>query len=150
MAKNIKAQLKEIERKLNPIINDAMHNDMYDMLVEKGKKEVDETVYAAYTPSDSENAYKRTYKLRDDSWAKEMPNQGLVFTNIRKDSKTGKYIPKVIETGEGYDITGNPPFEYEKPRPFMGNLKEWLRTEEQHVEVMKKAMRDAGFKVTKA
>ena len=147
MAKSIKAQLKAIERKLNPIINDAMHNEMYEMLVEKGKKEVDETVYAAYTPSDSENAYERTYKLRDESWDKETPNQGLLFRNIRRDSKTGNYIPKVIETGKGYSIMGNPPFPYEKPRPFMGNLKQWLRDEEQHVEVMKKTMEKAGFKV---
>lgn len=147
MAKSIERQLKQLERKLKPVINKTMHHDMFNMLVKKGVDEVDKTVYDAYTPSDKEGAYERTFKLRDKSWAKEEFNQGLMFTNIREDKDTGKYIPRVIETGEGYDYTGNPPYPYEYPRPFMGNIKQWLRDDKEHVKLMKEEVRKAGFKV---
>lgn len=135
--------LKELEKYINEQAKKALQNGKHvkNTVIETGKKHVDEDVYSysVYTPK----IYKRTGLLRE-SWDVENTDDGIAVFNTRTDGE--KYIPKVIETGIGYNYTGYG-YAYEKPRPFIANAREELCNSNALKEAMKKDLKDVGFDV---
>lgn len=132
--------LKDLEKYINEQAKKALQNGKHvkNTVIETGKKHVDKDVYS-YQPK----RYERTGLLRE-SWDVENTDDGIAVFNTRTDGE--KYIPQVIETGIGYDYSGYG-YEYEKPRPFISNMREELHNSNALKEAMKKDLKDAGFNV---
>ena len=141
MALSIQMQLAEIEKKLQSKIEDAMKKEVADAVIEEGKIQVDNTVYKAYDPKQ----YERTGRLMEE-WESKGVENGVIVRNIREDDITGKYIPEVIESGEGYDYSGYG-YAYEEPRPFIENTKERLAKDKSHVKALGKGLERQGVKI---
>lgn len=133
--------LKQLNEQLRKVALDALQNDteVANAVIRVGQDSVQKYVYNAYKPK----KYERTYQLKND-WYKENVSEGIKVFNDRRDGD--KYIPKVVETGVGYDYTGYG-YGYEKPRPFIEETKKELKSNKQHLEALKKSLRNKGYKV---
>ena len=138
---DIKLQLADLEKKLKKKIEDVMENEVAKVVIDEGKKQVQKEVYDKYEPK----KYQRTGRLKEE-WSKESIDNGIRVINTREDDKTGKYIPKVIETGEGYDYGGYG-YAYEKPRPFIQKTRESLEDSGNHIKALRKGLKRQGVKV---
>lgn len=135
---NIEEQLKKIAIRLQSNIEKAMKEEVAVVIVKEAKNKVDEMVYS-YKPK----IYERTGELRD-SWETVQIDNGILVRNTREDE--GKYIPQVIETGDGYDYTGYG-YEYEEPRPFIEATREEIVSKGKHIKALKKGLKKQGLKI---
>jgi hypothetical protein len=99
-------------------------------------------VYNAYEPTD----YVRTYKLMEDIQS-ELIDDGTIEVKDTR-SENGRDITRIIEDGRGYDWGYARNLDQEiGARPFIENTRNDLDTNKSHIEVLKKALRDKGFRV---
>lgn len=132
--------LTKLMANLETVVINALRNDpeVTNAVIQTGQAKIEELVYS-YQPKQ----YRRTYELYN-KWEKENIDQGIKIYNDRRDGD--KYIPKVIETGEGYDYTGFG-YEYEQPRPFISETVKELQNSKKHVEALKASLKRNGIKV---
>lgn len=144
MSLSITEQLKNLEEQIKRQLGVNGLDEVADKVIDVAKKQVKETVYDAYEPvAPEKGGYERTYLLQN-SWGVSLysPLTIGVFSDRWDGSK---YVSEVVETGKGYDITGNYP--YEVPRPFVQNTIDELKKTKIHVDAYAKALRDVGYKV---
>jgi glycyl-tRNA synthetase (class II) len=134
--------MNELAKMIEKMAKEAMQQENSEVkkeVVETGKQHVESDVYNVYTPQ----TYERTGQLKE-SWDSENTTDGIAVFNTREDEDTDKYIPEVIETGQGYDYD----FEYNgRERPFISNTREELRNSNRLQEAMKRDLRSKGIKV---
>ena len=135
--------MKELEKYINQQAKKAMNqgNAVKKTVMETGQKHVKEDVYDVYTPDPTNpRSYKRTGKLAT-SWDSSPTADGIEIFNTREDD--GKYIPEIIETGQGYSYD----FEYKgKPRPFLANTKKELNGSKKLTDALEKDLNNIGIK----
>lgn len=133
--------LKDMEKYLKNVAKEAMVKGkaVKETVIDTGKRHVQEDVYDVYTPK----SYERSGELKEN-WKVEETADGIAVYNDRRDGD--KYIPEVIETGVGYDYTGYG-YEYEKPRPFIENMRIELSSENKLANSLKKDMKRMGIQV---
>jgi hypothetical protein len=135
-AKNMNELAKMIEKMAIKAMQQP-NSETSQTVVETAKQHTQTDVYDVYTPQQ----YERTGELKE-SWEVENTRDGIAISNTREDA--GKYIPEVIETGEGYQYD----FEYNgKARPFIENTRNELRNSNNLTESLKRDLRNQGFNV---
>lgn len=122
----------------------ALENEVAEAVKDVIQDHVQKDVYDAYNPKihirdehdggliDRRNIESRPIK------------DGIEVENVTRHD--GKYIPTVIETGQGYTYSGYG-YGYEEPRPFIANTREQIKKEQIHTKTLKKALEQKGFKV---
>ncbi|MGG1664534.1 hypothetical protein [Brevibacillus sp. NRS-1366] len=110
------------------------------MVKDKMQNHVQKDVYDVYKPK----IYERTGELKKDIVIRELVD-GVVIVPTRTDEETGRYIPEVIESGNGYSY--NYGYGYEQPRPFVENTRKELRDTGAHVEKLKQGLKARGLDV---
>ncbi len=167
--------LKELEQELMKRVNTALATDVSDVVADTMTDHIIEDVYNAYTPKAYVRRYHLSGNdLGEDDPFDDTDNIGLLnphnivsavdengrlsvqnitlgshyyFDNgVRKVSRNyNKPIDKVIETGVGYDVHG---WKYDgKPRPFIQNTHDDLKSGHQHTEALKQGLRKQGLEV---
>jgi hypothetical protein len=142
MAKNMKELARQIEKLAAKAMQDS--GNVKATVIKEGRNQVQKTVYDVYTPDpNNPNSYKRTGDLKEQ-WDYENTKDGIAVFNHREDDDTGKDIVDTIEYGRNYDFE----FEYSnKPRPFIENTREILRSGNELTNALKKDMKSSGLKV---
>lgn len=131
--------MKDLEKYINAQAKKAMNqgNAVKKVVMDTGKKHVEEDVYRVYQPK----VYERSGELAT-SWDSSPTSDGIEIFNTREDD--GKYIPEVIETGQNYDYD----FEYRgKPRPFIENTRRELDGSKKLTEALEKDLNSIGIKI---
>ncbi|RYI30613.1 hypothetical protein EVU96_09360 [Bacillus infantis] len=131
--------MKDLERYVNQMAKKAMNegNGVKNVVIDEGKKQVQETVYDAYAP----HVYERTGELKEN-WKSEPSAEGIAIFNDRRDGE--KNVALVIETGQGYEYD----FPYsDKPRPFTENTRKTLDGSSQLKDGLRKDLRNVGLDV---
>lgn len=141
MAKGARAQLRDLEKKLEDKILSAMLKEVGEAVTKEGINQVEETVYS-YEPKVYERKKKDGGLSDERNWDREAIHNGVKVWNTR--TENGRNIPEIIETGEGYEYTGYG-YEYEEPRPFIENTRESLRRDKAHVEALKEGLKRQGI-----
>lgn len=144
MAKNLASQLNDIERKLASKLKKVMEEDVASEVIKEGQTQVIKEVYEKYTPAPAEyGGYERTYGLLED-WEVESIENGVIVRSDRyEDGSNGKakYIPEVIESGEGYDYSSaDGDSGFEQPRPFIQKAKSELKKKGTFKKVLKRGL----------
>lgn len=148
MAESLEIQLANLAKQLQGNFEKAIRDKVPDEVIKIGKKKVQEVVYDYY-PNPKVYTRKGEHSETEgliNEWGTENIDSGVIVRNTREDDKTGKYIPLVIETGEGYDYTGYG-YEYEDPRPFIKETRKELVKTGNHIKAFKKGMKEQGFKM---
>lgn len=136
-ARNLTELGKMMQKKVTQAIQQTDH--VINEVVETGKKHVQKDVYDVYP---NPKMYERTGQLKED-WDAENIDGGIAVFNTRRDEDTGKYIPTVIESGEGYSYSGYG-YEYEQPRPFVEESIKDLRNSDRLKDALKKGLKEIG------
>lgn len=136
--------LKDLEKYFNNMAKKAMNegNGVKNVVIETGKRHVQEDVYDVYTPNpNNPNSYKRTGELKNN-WKSEPTADGIAVFNDRRDGD--RYVAEIVETGQGYQYD----FPYDgKPRPFTENTRKELDGSIQLKDGLRKDLRNAGLDV---
>ncbi|XOS93103.1 hypothetical protein ACLMAB_05505 [Brevibacillus laterosporus] len=115
---------------LNSYLVDQISSSLIDV-GEKTKKtmqnRVDTDVYESYTPTTD----KRTGKLKDNIEI-SLSHNTVSITPTRSENE--KYIPRIIETGEGYDWINSRIYKTKQKRPFVQNTKEEIIDKKLHIK----------------
>jgi hypothetical protein len=148
---SLKNQLKEIEKKLNKKIHDAMKDEVFEKVRDVMQDHIMDDVYKKYTPYSTDGKtphYERTYELiRDETIDGKMINDNtLEVKNTR--SENDRNIVEVIETGKGYEwgYTRNLDEEI-GDRPFIKNTRKDLLEHGQHINALKLGLKKRGVDV---
>jgi hypothetical protein len=140
------SSIAELEKFLNQKIKIALEQDVKKAAVKTMQKEVIETVYNKYEPTQ----YKRTGGLYQEKNIKGtmLNDNTLEIENIREDEKTGRYIAPVVEEGVGYEWEDSKIYNMQPyPRPFVSNTTKELENGVAK-EAMKKGLQKQGMDVT--
>lgn len=137
----IQEQLRKMQKDIEKKLGEKGLEKVAKTIIEEGKEQVDKVVYEAYTP----RMYERTGQLREQ-WG-IMWTEPLIIGVYNNRWDEGVYIPEIIISGEGYSIKGNPPYGYERPRPFIKATIEELERSKAHVKAFKESLEDVGYKV---
>ncbi|MEW5569592.1 hypothetical protein [Rossellomorea marisflavi] len=138
--------MKELKAYVDAKAKEAMNKGTHvkSEVIETGKAHVQSDVYDVYTPSTSQRGYKRTGQLKEQ-WDTEETANGMNVFPSRRDEDTGKYIPEVIESGDGYD------FEFEfngRARPFVENTRQELAANKGRLaDALKQDLKSVGVNV---
>ena len=141
--------LKRLEKFLQEKINNALISDVADTVREVEIRQIEETVYDAYTPK----MYRRRgnwggladphnieAEVIDDGvlkvWNETPPNEDYDHSRL-----TSKFIDVAVETGREYT------FFSPGPRPFTKNTADELREKEQHISALVKGLRRQGITI---
>lgn len=132
--------LKDMEKYINAQAKQSMikGNNVKNVVMNEGRKQVQEVVYDAYEPK----VYQRTGSLKE-SWDTEETIDGIAIYNTRKDGD--KDVASVVETGKGYDYTGN--YAYERPRPFIASTRKALDGSSKLNEALRQDLKNIGLDV---
>lgn len=123
-------------------IKSAMIQDVVPAVIETEKKHIQTDIYSAYQP----HLYKRTGDLLQDSnFQVEIIDDGVIITN--ETYHDGKYIPEIMETGEGWSIPDVWGYGYTKPRPFVENTRNEILATGIHKEKLKQGLIKQGLDV---
>ncbi|MFK3936690.1 hypothetical protein ACI2JA_04130 [Alkalihalobacillus sp. NPDC078783] len=106
-------------------------------VVDEGKRQVQETVYDAYT----NGIYDRSGQLKEQ-WVVESVEDGILVYNDRRDGD--RYVAEIVETGDGYDQRF--PF-VGVPRPFTQNTIDELARSGKHVQALQDELIRRGHRV---
>lgn len=131
--------LKDLERYINQKAKEAMlkGNATKNVVIEEGKKQVQETVYDVYSPK----VYERTGELKE-SWETEETADGIAVFNDRRDGS--KDVADTVEYGRNYDYQ----FKYSNtPRPFTENTRKALDGSSKLTDGLRKDLKSAGIDV---
>ncbi|MCP1159446.1 hypothetical protein [Bacillus infantis] len=135
---------KDLEKYVNQMAKKAMNegNGVKNVVIEAGKRHVQEDVYDVYTPNpNNPNSYKRTGELKNN-WKSEPTADGIAVFNDRRDGD--RYVAEIVETGQGYQYD----FPYDgKARPFTENTRKELDGSSQLKDGLRKDLRNAGLDV---
>lgn len=147
--------LAELKRELNRRVENALRDTEFrDVLKETMAEHVWSDVYDVYTPKkyvrrEDEGGLADKNKMIFDL-EKSGGNYTLKMMNITEGNPwyepndAGFYISRIIETGKGYNFKGA----FRKPRPFIANTREDLRTNEQHLWALRDALERQGLDTT--
>jgi len=147
--KNMAELAKYVDKQLKVVLDTVVAEDVKLLMQEH----IQTDVYDQYdSQSESPHKYERTGGLLEDiEIDRNTLQNGVIITNVREDDFTGKNIARVVETGEGYDFTGDmfgkSPYEYEKPRPFTQNTRDDLKSGKLLLS-FKKGMTMTGLKLS--
>ncbi|TPG68711.1 hypothetical protein EEL31_09355 [Brevibacillus laterosporus] len=122
---------------LNSYLVSQINSSLIDVGEETKKtmqKRVDTDVYESYTPT----TYKRTGKLKDDIEV-SLSNNTVSISPTRSENE--KYIPRIIETGEGYDWINSRIYKSKQKRPFVQNTKEEIIDKKLHIKTLKSSLK---------
>ena len=143
MSESLKKKLLQIEQMAIQALqkNDKLKKDLTRLFTEK----VHEVVYMKYFPK----KYQRTGLLGNPKSVQiDNTSNGIAMYNTRTDD--GKYIPEVIETGEGYDFhSSNRSYGYERPRPFVAVTRNEINAKQIHIIAVKDYLESLGLQVFK-
>lgn len=138
---------------LTDAIEDSLAEEVADIVCDIQLEHIQTDVYNAYSPV--------IYSRRGDEGGlgdrsnidvlvsdKEL----VIENNTSKDERYGinptdKSLTEIIVTGDGYMFTGKGDGAYLQPRDFIGNTKEDLRQNKQHIKAMKKGLKRNGMNV---
>lgn len=153
---------KDLEKMLKMVAKKALETEVSKTAKEIMEDKIDTEVYDAYTPysSDGETPhYERTYKLRESVKTEMIGDNHLILYNDRFDEneqitsensfyhKSGRYIPSVLESGEGYEWGYNRDLDSEiGARPFGKKTYEELENGE-FKKALIKGIEKQGIKV---
>jgi hypothetical protein len=142
--------LKELNKTLQQYVQSALENEVAEAVKDEMVDQIDEVVYAAYTPynlAGTDHHYHRTYKLKDrDSMKSTMPNNNtLEVENIREGAET-------VITGVGYTWGKNSGYVRDLDaeigaRDFIQGTRNSLSNNKAHVKALKDALRKKGIRV---
>jgi hypothetical protein len=133
------SNLKDLEKFINQKAKEAMvkGNEVKDVVIETGKRHVQEDVYDVYTPT----SYDRTGELKNN-WKSEETTDGIAIFNDRRDD--GKYVAEIVETGQGYQFD----FDYNGvPRPFTENTRKELDGSNKLTDGLRRDLKAIGVDV---
>lgn len=116
--------VKDVSMKVKQVMQDHVESDVYD----------------AYSPTQ----YERTGKLKSEIAIKPIIN-GAEISPIREED--GRYIPSIVESGQGYSWKGSEIYKTRQKRPFVENTKHEIVEKNIHVEELRKSLRMRGFEV---
>jgi hypothetical protein len=134
--------LNALYRYLQRQLNNVMEKDVAEEVKRVMEVHIQTDVYNAYEPTD----YVRTYKLMEDVQS-ELIDDGTIEVKDTR-SENGRDITRIIEDGIGYDWGYQRNLDQEiGARPFIANTRNDLDTNKSHIEVLKKALQDKGFRV---
>lgn len=136
--KDLDSLYKYIEEEAENIIQNQVANKIIEVI----QDHVQEDVYNQYKPK----RYERTGKLKKDIVKMNITKGVTIYPNRMED---GKYIPDIIETGEGYKYPDKYNYGYGKPRPFVRETIKDLKQNEQHIKVFIQEIEKKGFKVVR-
>ena len=150
MAESLEKQLERIAKKLQPKINEVMQKEVYEEVKSVARKHVKEDVYDAYEPIQ----YDRK-NLLISSWKMDKLADGIAVYNTRYGTRDrgGKvYIPKIIETGTGYEYPlSDRRWLKTKPangeRPFIDNTRKELKSTNKIKQILKSELIKKGITV---
>ena len=153
---------KHIEKKMKEALLDDVTSKTSEIMIEQ----INETVYDAYSPNTNAEDY---YHRRQNEDALGDPsniggvmvgntlevinatqtNPDIYINHERYDSQNeGDYLTPIIEYGQGYDFASeNGNAGYERPRPFISNTREQLKSTGAHVTALKKGLKKRGINV---
>lgn len=148
MTDSLEQQLARISKRLQPKINEIMQKDVYEEVEKIARKHVKEDVYDAYEPI----MYDRK-KLLLSSWGMEKTSDGIAVYNTRY-GENGVYVPKIVETGEGYKYplvarAWKKKSNSNNSRPFLENARQEIKTSGTVTEILEKGLKQKGIKVVK-
>lgn len=95
---------------------------------------IDKDVYESYTPTID----KRTGKLKNDIEI-SLSHNTVSISPTRSENE--KYIPRIIETGEGYDWINSRIYKTKQKRPFVQNTKEDIVDKKLHIKTLKSSLK---------
>lgn len=136
---NLNDLLKHIKKNTQEVLETKVAENVKEKLI----RHVESDIYS-YKPK----KYVRHYEIGElglgspENVVINPIENGVEIVNITEHD--GKYIPYVVETGVGYDYTGYG-YEYENPRPFVKNTKEELERTGEHIEILKKELKNKNF-----
>lgn len=153
--------LKDLEKYLQQQVNKSLERDVTPVVKKIMIEQIEDTVYSAYSPSE----YKR--RGQDEGLADPeniggvmvgntlevinatQTNPDIYINHERYDSQNeGDYLTPIIEYGQGYDFAReNGNAGYERPRPFISNTREKLKSTGAHVTALKKGLKKRGINV---
>ncbi|TYS56445.1 hypothetical protein FZC83_02400 [Rossellomorea marisflavi] len=134
--------MKELKAYIDSKAKEAMNKGTHvkSEVIETGKAHVQSDVYDLYSPKQ----YDRTGQLKEQ-WDTEETANGMNVFPSRRDEDTGKYVPEVIETGQGYDYE----FDYNgRARPFIENTRNELAANKGRLtDALKQDLKSIGVNV---
>ena len=157
--------LTELNKYLNQQIREVMDNEMAAMVKKKESESVEKNVYQAYQPDNGEPfVYERRKTnggLEDERNMKHNVRNikdgvELSVENTTKGKDQNFRLDTLIEYGDGTDGKEyqyktnriNTADEYLRARPFTEKTEESIAQSNEHVEVMKNALKAKGIDVT--
>ncbi|ATF13695.1 hypothetical protein A616_17405 [Brevibacillus brevis X23] len=132
--------LNELNRFLNNQVKQSLVKDVGVKVKQVMQEHVVDDVYDAYSPTQ----YERTGELAKEIDVKQCIN-GVEITPTREDN--GRYIPSIIESGQGYSWKGSEIYSTQQKRPFVENTRREIVEKNIHVEELRKSLRMRGFEV---
>lgn len=136
--------MKDLNAYLQKQVQAALENEVAETVKDVMQDHIQKDVYDAYTPKQHiRDGYDGGLIDRDNIESRSIKD-GIEVENVTKHD--GKYIPAVIETGEGYTYSGYG-YGYEEERPFIANSKKDLQDNKQHVKALKDALKKKGIRV---
>lgn len=136
--------MRELNAYLQKQVQATLENEVAETVKDVMQDHIQKDVYDVYTPKQHiRDGYNGGLIDRDNIESRSIKD-GIEVENITKHD--GKYIPAVIETGEGYTYSGYG-YEYEEPRPFIANSRMDLQKNKQHVQALKDGLKEKGIRV---
>lgn len=136
--------LKSLNVYLQKQVQEVMEKEVSETVKDVMQEHIQKDVYDKYEPKRYQRLEHNGGLIDRDNIESRPIRNGIEVENVTYHD--GKYIPLVIETGEGYTYEGYG-YAYEKPRPFIAETKKDLNKNKQHVQTLKKGLKKKGFKV---
>lgn len=131
--------INDLAQYVNSITKKSLVNDVGKKVKQVMQEHVQTDVYEAYTPTQD----TRTGDLAREIEIKPL-NDGVVITPIREDE--GRYIPYIIESGEGYNWEHSRIYKTKQKRPFVENTAQELADKNIHLTELKNSFQRKGLK----
>jgi hypothetical protein len=149
----IEEQLKNLKTKLKSKIDDALRNEVAEIVTETMLSNIKTEVYDAYNPKRYERRYDDGGIVDEGNIVSKVKGNTLTVENITMSNK--EYLPKgekpfkiagVIEHGSG---AGYGEYDYYDPgaRPFLEETRNDLIKNKQHIDAIKKGLKRQGIDV---
>lgn len=145
---SLEQQLKQIAKKLQPKIQDALKYEVAETVTETLLSHVKQDVYDVYQPKSYERRYDDGGLADEGNIKSTVKGNTLIVENTTMSNED--YLPKKkkpykiagsIEYGTGYD--------YYSPgeRPFIESTREDLRQNKQHISAMGRGLKRQGIDI---
>lgn len=153
---SLKDQLNRKLKQLQQDIQESLNIDVGGLIVDKQQEHIITDVRNVYSPKVYKNRENGGLGDADNIVVSQHGECGIVVENITKPNmeyETGldenDSLSDLIEFGDGYDgmeYNFKNGGAYLQPRPFQQNTLEELKESGEHVEVLKKSLKNKGYK----